>query len=690
MQVSVFVVAAFCAALCAAKVGNRCESFTHVVGEGGIIRHPSDSNGPILMMDKEGNASVITYGRGEECTWAIESPGAKIINLRLMQAYMEGNGTFLGTFGHNSESFNSGWQYSYTSSSSSTWTYSSSSCEAGTNFYAETAVLYWKTEEWAELSIGFSVSWLTDASTLYDQQYYDSRWESDSEYREPRTDALDSVLDSRVQWYDAPIYWCLTNTTHIDNGGGYNLVFTGTFDLEASPVDTGIMPCQYDSLMLFSNSLYGDMRRMGQLCGNTIPPVTSYDPDSFMAVVITTNDDVRSGGITFHWEEVAQTQCSPMTEVTGSSDGQIFGGFIGSPMWRRPSAPGYADNLTCAWHVSVPALYPMIQVNLDSYLNTADCGDRVHLYDGADATAVNNALFCGSNASATGVTFLTSGSEFYVEFESDGSGASNGEGFRLSWAGVGGHCSGVHTFAPAMDGVFAEPTMMRGNADMPNEYETLYEDNADCGWLMQAAPGYQSVLVSLQWFAVDTGYADSNSDLTGASDCARDNVTLYDGMDANAPVIGVICGYSSMNAGSATFASTCPSMFFRFMTDSTGTDRGFQVKWTSIGPLVPPTTTTGDASTTGDATTGADGLVGAIKSETDVGLAVGLAVGIPVAVAIIVAAIFLAWCCICRPKKEETGAKRDTKPKKVSVSMESSAEAAENSASASASASASN
>ena len=64
------------------------------------------------------------------------------------------------------------------------------------------------------------------------------------------------------------------------------------------------------------------------------------------------------------------------------------------------------------------------------------------------------------------------------------------------------------------------------------------------------------------------------------STCDYDNVKVYDGVDASAPLKGTFCGSTLPR----DINSTTNSMFVAFQSDSSVTKGGFKIKYTAIVP----------------------------------------------------------------------------------------------------------
>ncbi|XP_041373159.1 bone morphogenetic protein 1-like [Gigantopelta aegis] len=95
-------------------------------------------------------------------------------------------------------------------------------------------------------------------------------------------------------------------------------------------------------------------------------------------------------------------------------------------------------------------------------------------------------------------------------------------------------------------------------------YPANYPDEADCSWLI-TAPLYEFVNLEVM-----------HMDLVNWADGCSDSLTVYDGSDANAPVIHKYCGMDRMMS-----RSKGQVMFVVFRTDREMNKRGFQLRYWS-------------------------------------------------------------------------------------------------------------
>ena len=185
--------------------------------------------------------------------------------------------------------------------------------------------------------------------------------------------------------------------------------------------------------------------------------------------------------------------------------------------------------------------------------------DFVNVYDGADANAPLLAALTGTALPAD-VTSTTA--QVYVEFVTDST--VTAEGFEASWAGnpIGTTtgCTGTTTLTGAT-----------GTFDDGSGVGVDYDNSAQCGWLIDTdATLYGSVTLSFSSFDVENTY---------------DFVNVYDGADANAPLLVALTGTTLP----ADVTSTTNQLFVELVTDSIVTAEGFEASWVANPIVLPPT-----------------------------------------------------------------------------------------------------
>lgn len=113
------------------------------------------------------------------------------------------------------------------------------------------------------------------------------------------------------------------------------------------------------------------------------------------------------------------------------------------------------------------------------------------------------------------------------------------------------YCVG-NTTLTAATGTFSDGS---GSAD--------YQDNADCAWLIQPA-GANQITLTFTAFETELNY---------------DSVKVYDGVNANAPLLLEWTGSVVPSA----ITSTTGAMYVRFISDASQTDDGWEASYTSSG-----------------------------------------------------------------------------------------------------------
>lgn len=138
-----------------------------------------------------------------------------------------------------------------------------------------------------------------------------------------------------------------------------------------------------------------------------------------------------------------------------------------------------------------------------------------------------------------------------IEFKTDSS--INYKGFDIKWdsttSGCGGNINNV----------------VRGSIHSPN-YPNPYGVNAQCDWRITVSKGS---LVQLMF---------ADLELEQLSDCYYDNIEIFDGRTSAAKSLGKYCTLSSVPI---PITSSSNEIFIRMVTDFSGQDRGFDLKFST-------------------------------------------------------------------------------------------------------------
>ena len=81
-------------------------------------------------------------------------------------------------------------------------------------------------------------------------------------------------------------------------------------------------------------------------------------------------------------------------------------------------------------------------------------------------------------------------------------------------------------------------------------------------------------------------------DIEDAYDCKWDSVTIYDGSDANASILGKYCGYTPPDP----VETSGPVVFLKFRSDQYVKKRGFEARVTIIAGIIDPSYNDGISS----------------------------------------------------------------------------------------------
>lgn len=269
----------------------------------------------------------------------------------------------------------------------------------------------------------------------------------------------------------------------------------------------------------------------------SIPAINSTG--GTMLVKFTTDvSGTRQGWAADYITVAPPTTCSGQSTLTAPS-GTITDG--------SPASGNYSNNLNCSWLIqpigatSVTATFTRLATQLGN--------DLVSIYDGTNSSATLLGTFSGTTIPAA--VSGNSGS-LYIEFISDAS--INNTGWSIDYTSVGAtaFCGGITTLT-ANSGSFSD-----------GSGSSSYNNNTDCSWLIQPVNG-QNVRLDFDNFKTQ-----NNTDL----------VTIYDGTTTSAPVLNTFSGSTLPS----TVNSNGNAMLVKFTTNATGTDDGWDARYTTFAP----------------------------------------------------------------------------------------------------------
>ncbi|XP_046555555.1 cubilin-like isoform X2 [Haliotis rubra] len=227
-------------------------------------------------------------------------------------------------------------------------------------------------------------------------------------------------------------------------------------------------------------------------------------------------------------------------ELQGSSVAQNLSssGFPTGPVWPSECwwriIAGQEDNVV---NISV------LETNLfqDYYCTNS----YVEAYDGKDSSEGLIIKWCSTSTPM----FLSTGKYLFLRLHSS---SNVDKGFLLTYTSTEAVISPCGTSLTAYNHV--------SFLSSPG-YPENYKNHLDCRWVVRAMSGFKTVKIEV-------------TDAHLEYDCSFDNVTIYDGQDMSAQLIGVFCA-----SNRPTLQSSGMFMFIRFQTDSSRTHKGFQIKY---------------------------------------------------------------------------------------------------------------
>ncbi|KAI4871253.1 hypothetical protein NFI96_019773 [Prochilodus magdalenae] len=289
---------------------------------------------------------------------------------------------------------------------------------------------------------------------------------------------------------------------------------------------------------------------IGRYCSSQAPPIV-ISHSNRLWIKFHSDNSATFKGFSAHWDGT-QTGCGgTLTTSVGS---------FTSPSYPLP----YHPNAECYWHIKVNAgsyIYLSFQ---DFHLEgSLDCYyDYLAVYDGNSTNARQLAKLCGNQIPNT---INSTRENMYVKLRTDG--VVNAGGFVATYTSS---CEGV-VISNQRSGVIE-------SQNFPNNYPV----SSTCSWTLQATMGNT------------INYTFTAFDLESVSAiCAYDyvavriyyslqfikNFNLYDGPDAQAPLIGKFCGGTPPPANTTSSSS----LHVVFNSDFSVAHTGFRMLWQQNG-----------------------------------------------------------------------------------------------------------
>ncbi|KAJ8389047.1 hypothetical protein AAFF_G00124440 [Aldrovandia affinis] len=293
--------------------------------------------------------------------------------------------------------------------------------------------------------------------------------------------------------------------------------------------------CSYDYLEIRDGG-YETSPLIGKYCATQKPPVlVSHSNRLWMKFRSDYSATYR--GFSAHWDGT-QTGCGgTLTTSTGS---------FSSPNYPLP----YHPNSECYWLIKGSG-GSRVQLQFgDFHLeSSSSCYyDYLAVYDGNTTNAPLLAKLCGTTIPAV---INSTREQMYIKLRTDSS--INAGGFLASYTQT---CQG---------NVIANQS--RGFIESSN-YPNTYPPSSQCSWTIQTTMG-NTINYTFLAFDLEPGY----------SSCYYDYLKLYNGPNAQAPLIGSFCG----NTPPPPNATTSSSLHMVFRSDSSVSLTGFQMLWYQNG-----------------------------------------------------------------------------------------------------------
>ncbi|KTF87440.1 hypothetical protein cypCar_00025640 [Cyprinus carpio] len=220
-------------------------------------------------------------------------------------------------------------------------------------------------------------------------------------------------------------------------------------------------------------------------------------------------------------------------------------GYLKSPGW--PDI--YSHNLECSIVLQAPqnSAISLFFTSFDVENHPSCNFDYLEVRNGSTATSPLLGKYCGSTLPNP---VFPGSSQLFLYFKSDFTTARNG--FEITWTSSPQGCGGV---------LYGD----HGSFTSPN-YPGTYANGTSCEWGIRAPSGRVVTVTFNQISIEDPG------------DCENNFLKLYDGPDANSPVVGPYCG---LETNIAPFRASSNLVFVKFSAQSAVLPSGFRLTWSS-------------------------------------------------------------------------------------------------------------
>ena len=301
-----------------------------------------------------------------------------------------------------------------------------------------------------------------------------------------------------------------------------------TFDTEAN----------YDFLKIYDGTSSADPL-LGSYSGSSVPgPFTSSGSSLFLT--FTADQYVHGNGFHGTFQAVASlgnvVACTTSTTRTFNNATGTFG------------CSSIGNNLSSSWTIN-GAANEILTLTFDTF-NTETGYDWVTVYDGSSTSGTQLGHFSGSTLPAP---ITATGSHLYITLVTDYSIASNG--FTAHWSGV------VNELDPCYNTSSRVLVQREGYLGCPYGYG----NDITSSWLIHPLGDF---IIQLDFLSLDT-------------QAGVDIITVYNGQNASAPVVGRYSG--TVTPG--TIVSSENALYITFTTDYAVVQRGFTATYQTVHAL---------------------------------------------------------------------------------------------------------
>ncbi|XP_075408563.1 cubilin [Tenrec ecaudatus] len=233
---------------------------------------------------------------------------------------------------------------------------------------------------------------------------------------------------------------------------------------------------------------------------------------------------------------------------------QVCGGFLLTSSLDTISSPlfpaKYPNNQNCSWIIQAQPPFNHITLSFSHFelqSSTGCLSDFVDILDGNDNDASSRGRHCGNSLPHPITSFSKA---LTLKFVSDGVGTYTG--FHATYVASSSACGGTFSMTEA---TFNSPG-----------YPDAYPPHVECVWNIVSSPGNQLQL------------SFTTFQLEDSQDCSRDFVEMREA-NATGLLVGRYCGHVlPLNYSSIVGEN----LWVRFVSDGSGSGRGFQATFTHV------------------------------------------------------------------------------------------------------------